>query len=259
MQCWLKKAGHGGAQGAEMNPTVKVLDNADAVATYAASCFADLAQRRVEEAGKFTVALSGGSTPQRLYRRLAGEQFSNVPWDRIHLFWGDERYVSRESEQSNYRMVNESLLSALSGKTPHVHPVHTEKSPPPQVAEEYEKEIRKVIGDSGTFDLLLLGMGEDGHTASLFPETEAVREQKRLFVENFVPEIGSWRFTITSPVISGAAKVFVLVTGTNKTSTVREVFEESNASFYPVSIVNTRKHPTVWMLDRAAAAELGSA
>jgi len=233
---------------------VIILPDAEAVAQKAADMFAQLGQPVVAHNSKFSVALAGGSTPQRMYEILAERK--SFPWDHTLFFWGDERDVLPESPQSNYRMANEALLSRVAIPQANVFPVPTRIGIPAKCAAEYQQFLMEKLGAPiPMFDLIILGMGEDGHTASLFSGTQGVKEQNVAFMANFVKPINAWRYTITPPVIKAARRVLILVTGSGKAGRLKEVFESENAHL-PVSLVNQRKLPTVWLLDKAAASEL---
>ncbi len=246
-----------------MPPEVLVLPDSDAVAEKAADLFLALLGARSHADTIFTVALAGGSTPERLYRRLAEPPYAAaVPWQQVQFFWGDERNVPPDSPDSNFRMAREALLSRVPVPERNIHRVPTEIDPVGRAAEVYSEEIRLLVAQSDAgavpavpaFDLLLLGMGDDGHTASLFPGTAALRESSRIFVENFVGEKNVWRFTVTPPVIEAARHVALLVTGAGKASRLREVFAGSGGEKLPVELANRRNGPTTWLLDADASA-----
>ncbi len=249
-----------------MKPEVLILPDPDAVAARAAELFLTLPRARVHSDTPFTVALAGGSTPERLYRRLAQPPYAAaVPWENMHFFWGDERAVPPDSPESNFRMARETLLSRVPIPGRNIHRVPTEILPADDAARAYAEEIARIVApredwslpEIPAFDLLLLGMGDDGHTASLFAGTAALEESSRIFVENFVPEKNVWRFTVTPPVIEAARHVVLLVTGTGKASRLRDLFSPIGANNLPVALVNRRKSPTTWLVDAPAAAKLG--
>jgi 6-phosphogluconolactonase len=218
---------------------------------------ADLAKRAAEEfaslASQFTafaLALSGGSTPKALYQALAGPALrSRVPWERVELFFGDERSVPPDHPDSNYRMATGALPSEA---LPKMHRMEAENGN----AEAYQRSIEAIVPSaaSGTprFDLILLGIGPDGHTASLFPGTEALREVTHLVVMNDVPQMKTRRMTFTYPLINAAARVWVLAAGKEKRGILSQVFRSTDASRYPILGVDPTDGELTWWLDEAA-------
>jgi len=217
-----------------MTPSVLVLDTPDAVARAGAERFVRCARQAVAARGRFAVALSGGSTPRALHRILAAEPLrSQVPWDRVEVFWGDERCVPPDHPDSNYRMARETLLDAVPIPPARVHRMAGEDPDHTAAAAAYEAELARVLGGTPggappVFDLIFLGMGPDGHTASLFPGTAALAERTRWVVANHVPKFAGGmadRITFTYPLLNRAAQVVFLVAGADKAATLREVLE----------------------------------
>lgn len=222
------------------------------------TAFVDLARSTVQQQGVFRVSLSGGSTPKRLYEKLAS---SDLPWDRIEWYWGDERNVPPEDPESNYRMVREAMLDPADVPDARVLPVPIMVDDPAAAARAYEATIRERFGDRQwpRFDLVLLGMGDDAHTASLFPETEAIAEDRRWFVENWVPKFDAYRLTMTAPVINAAAQVWFLITGDNKREALSHVWgRERNPARFPAQLVNPRDGILRWMVGSEALPEASS-
>lgn len=209
--------------------------------------FCDLALESIRQNGVFRVSLSGGSTPKRVYEMLSQR---DLPWDKIQLFWGDERNVPHDHADSNYRMVNEALLSQVDFPTDNVHPVPVDVDSPATAAQHYEQLLVQHFGDAmPAWDLVLLGMGDDAHTASLFPETTALSEQQRRFVENWVPKFDAYRYTMTYPAIASAANIWFIITGQAKQEALQHVlFGDPNPSLYP----SQRIKPSRWFVDAAA-------
>jgi 6-phosphogluconolactonase len=209
--------------------------------------------------GRFTVALSGGSTPKSLYSLLAGE-YSTFDWDHTFLFFGDERHVPSDHPDSNYRMVNEALLTKISIPAENVFRVKAENPNAAAAAVEYENELRQFFalpsGEFPRFDLILLGLGPDGHTASLFPGSEGLKEQSRLVIANWVEKFNTHRITFTFPVLNHAAQVMFLASGPDKADMVRQVLEGKQTLPYPSQQVQPIDGTLLWMLDEAAAAKL---
>ncbi len=217
----------------------------------------------VAQRGHFSIALSGGSTPKNLYTLIAANASASLPWDQMFFFWGDERHVSPDDPESNYRMTKESLLSKAPIPAANIFRVPAENSDVSAAAEAYEQTIRKFFalkpGEFPRFDLILLGMGPDGHTASLFPETEGLREKSRLVVANWVEKLKTSRITFTLPVINAARCVAFLVSGIDKAPALHEVFEgNAPGEKYPSKLVRPSDGKLIWFVDRAAASELST-
>ncbi|HKV38095.1 MAG TPA: 6-phosphogluconolactonase [Blastocatellia bacterium] len=228
------------------------------LALTAAHEFVRLALDAIGSEGRFAVALSGGSTPKATFSLLAGPPFvSKIPWDRIYIFWSDERTVPPGHPDSNYRMANESLISRVPIPSGNVHRMLGENDPD-KAAEAYSSELESFFGlGLPRFDLVMLGMGDEGHTASLFPYTEALKESRRSVVSNYVPKLATNRLTFSAPAINSARNVTFLIAGAAKASALKEVIEGApNAGLYPSQLIDPQDGTLTWMLDRAAAARL---
>jgi 6-phosphogluconolactonase len=240
-----------------------VLPDAAAVARAAAEQIASRSRRAISSSGRFCIALSGGSTPKRLYALLAspGAPYrASIAWDRMHVFFGDERHVPPDDAQSNFRMAREALLEHVPIPSANVHRVLAER-PAEEAADLYQAELRRAfsLGAGGVprFDVILLGMGEDGHTASLFPGTAALSERRRLVAANWVPKFSAWRITMTLPVLNAAAAVLFLVSGPDKAGPLASVFDASSPpDAYPCQLVRPESGELLWLSDRAAAASV---
>jgi 6-phosphogluconolactonase len=218
----------------------------------------------VAQRGRFTIALSGGSTPKNLYTLIAANASAGLPWDQMFFFWGDERHVPPDHPDSNYRVAKESLLSKVPVPPANIFPIPAENPDASAAAEAYEQTVRKFFalgpGEFPRFDLILLGMGPDGHTASLFPETAALQEKSRLVVANWVEKLNASRITLTLPVLNAARCVAFLVSGTDKAAVLHEVLEGSApAEKYPSKLVRPTDGRLIWFIDRAAASQLSAA
>ncbi|MCW5852463.1 MAG: 6-phosphogluconolactonase [Anaerolineae bacterium] len=238
-----------------------VFPTADALAEAAAEYMVQLAHAAVMEQGRFSVALSGGSTPRALHAHLAAEPLrSDVDWGRVHVFWGDERCVPPDHPDSNYRMARETLLDHVPIPAGQVHRMPGEL-PPTEAAAAYEAELRSFFGAAGEprFDLALLGMGDDGHTASLFPGTAALAETERWVAANWVEKLNTWRLTLTVPTINQAANVVFLVAGAGKADRLREVLR---GPYQPTALPSQFIRPIAgrlaWFVDMAAASGVES-
>lgn len=217
-----------------------------------------LIEDSVNARGHCSIALAGGKTPSSIYRLLSLPPFSDaIPWDKVSFFWGDERWVDHTDSQSNYHMVKETLLSKLLDKKPQAYPVNTKAASPEAGAVEYEATIRKVTESSGEkipmIDIVLLGIGEDGHTASLFPKSPALKEGKRLCVAVETGETTKQRVTLTFPILLAARRILFIVSGANKAEIVKEIIEgRSDEHTYPASFYKKAEGVVTWFLDGAA-------
>src|SRR5512146_1760453 len=239
-----------------MQPESKIAADARELSRVGAAEFEHAARNAVQARDRFTVSLSGGSTPRGLYSQLA-RNAQKLPWNKIYLFWGDERHVPPDDKDSNYRMVRETLLSRAPIPPDHVFRLPTEQSDAAQVAEEYEQTIRDFFalkaGELPRFDLVLLGLGPDGHTASLFPGSGALQERSRLVAANWVQKLGQYRLTLTAPVINNAAEVIFLVSGGEKTAALQSVlYSDAPAERFPAKLIQPVKGRLIWLVDRAA-------
>ena len=222
----------------------------------AAHVFVKEARSFIDKSGCFTVALAGGSTPKRAYEMLATEygEPKDLDWGRVHAFFGDERTVPPDHEDSNYRMAREALLSRVPVGS--VHRMRGELDPR-EAAALYERELAAFFDGPPVLDLILLGIGEDGHTASLFPHTPALDTRDRWTVENPVEKLGTTRLTLTVPAINTARMVAFLIAGEGKAEAVREILEgDADPRDYPAKLIQPRTG-AVWMVDEAAASLLG--
>jgi 6-phosphogluconolactonase len=235
--------------------------DAAALARRAAEQFFELAQEASARAGRFAVGLSGGSTPRAVYALLASPEFRDrIDWPRVHLFWGDERCVPPDHPDSNFRMAHETLLAKIPIPPENIHRMIGEKEPA-EAAAAYEEEIKNFFGvkrgERRRFDLILLGLGEDGHTASLFPGTAALNESERLVAVVYVERLHSYRLTLTLPVINSAAQIIFLVSGASKATIVRELFSPDRApKDYPATKVKPCDGRLTWLIDADGAKEL---
>lgn len=234
---------------------VKTFESVEKLNIFAAEKFVEIAKDSIEKRGVFTVALSGGSTPKKLYALLATEPFrSQIEWQKIQFFFGDERFVPKDSEESNYRMANEALFSKVEIPVENIHRFVTENGDAKTVAEAMENEIREVFdlkeNEFPNFDLVFLGMGADGHTASLFPETTALKENKRIVVENYVPKFETFRLTFIFPTINNARNIIFLIAGADKAETLHEVlYGEFQPEKFPSQMVKPIDGRLIFLTD----------
>lgn len=245
-----------------------MLPDAARLAQAAAERFAVLGGEAIRGRGRFAVALAGGSTPRGMYQRLSSTFAERVDWPRAHVFWSDERCVPPDDPDSNYRMAREALLDRVPIPAGNVHRIRAE-AVPEEAAAEYESCLRKFFGQHSTagpaagaprpprFDLILLGMGEDGHAASLFPGTAALSERNRWVIAHYVEKLAAWRITLTLAVINAAAEVMFLVSGARKAETLRRVlagFDKPPA--LPAQMVRLADGRLLWLVDAEAASLL---
>ena len=238
---------------------VEIVADGNALAARAAAKFVEFVAEAVARQGAVSIALSGGSTPKKLYELLAGQNFrEQIDWSHVHFFFGDERNVPPDSDDSNFKMANDAMFSRLAEELPaaNIHRVAGE-SAAADAANSYEQELKDFFhNELPRFDLVLLGMGPDGHTASLFPESSALDENMRWFVENWVEKFAAYRLTLTFPVINNAAKVMFLVAGSDKAAVLSEVLSGAENK-YPAQKVNPLSGELLWLIDQAAAGEAG--
>ncbi|GAB4505315.1 MAG: 6-phosphogluconolactonase [Anaerolineales bacterium] len=235
-----------------------ILPDKTALANAAAEMFLAQAQASIQARGRFAVALAGGSTPRGLYARLAQPDYaSRLDWEAVHLFWGDERCVPPDHPDSNYRMARESLQVPLPEEN--IHRIHGELLPE-AAAETYAGDLRAFFGDTPRFDLILLGMGTDGHTASLFPESPALHERTRWVVsvphETPPPPLVP-RVTLTLPILNAARQIVFLVAGADKAERLAEVLRAPRASTgLPASMIRPADGELLWLIDQPAATHI---
>ena len=237
-----------------MNPSnVRIFESPQELARATAETFVEEAVESIGERGRFTVALAGGSTPRAVYELLATEYWDALDWGGVHVFFGDERPVPPDHEDSNYRMANEALLSRVPVGT--VHRMRGELSLP-EAAALYEEELQGFFDGLPRFDLVLLGIGQDGHTASLFPRTPALGVSDRWVLANPVEKLGTERLTLTAPVINAARMVVFLITGESKAGALKEILEGDAEPYdYPAKLIRPSCGPD-WFVDRTAAGAL---
>jgi 6-phosphogluconolactonase len=241
---------------------VQILESLPAVAADAADMFVRLAREAGARGEPFRVALSGGSTPRLLYGLLASDTYrDSVDWSNVRFFFGDERWVAHTHRESNYKMANDELLRKLEIDRDQVHPMPTERVSPDEAAEGYAETLRQEFGtgEGGVpeFSLVLLGMGDDGHTASLFPHTDVLREREKWVAAPYIEKLASHRLTLTPPVLQAAREVLFLVAGAGKAPALREVLEgKENIEEYPSQLLRKARGRVTWMVDVPAAAQL---
>ncbi|WP_205500735.1 6-phosphogluconolactonase [Rufibacter psychrotolerans] len=238
---------------------IKIFPNTAELSQAAAQVFTQTARQAVQENGRFAVALTGGSSPRQLYQLLAQAPYrEQVPWEQTLVFWGDERWVPLSDERSNARMAFQTLLDQVPVPQDQIFPMWGEGSPD-QFAHVYEKTLRKQLGPAARFDLVLLGMGDDGHTASLFPRTAVLQERERLVQAYFLEAQNMHRITLTAPCLNQARKIVFMTFGEKKAPALYEVLEgERNSAQYPAQLIQPERGEVLWLVDEAAANKLSS-
>ena len=239
-------------------PVVRIFPDMQALSRAAADLFLSLSRKAVSARGRFAAALSGGTTPRTLYALLAGKPYCDqVEWERIHLFWADERCVPRGHPDSNFGLVHELLLSRIAIPEENVHRIKGEDGAA-RAAEVYERDLRTFFGRDGVpaMDLVILGMGEDGHTASLFPGPLQAQEHDRLTLPVFLSTKNKDRVTLTLPVLNQAKDILFLVTGLSKREMIRKILAAGNPDGAPAGLVHPATGDSTWYLDRDAASLL---
>jgi 6-phosphogluconolactonase len=239
---------------------IEIVNDPAEVCRTAAGEIQRMADRTATATKPFTIALSGGSTPRGLHALLANDPAvrDRLPWQHLHFFWGDERHVPPDHPQSNYRMAYDTLLSLAPVPSQNIHRMPGEEPDAALAAEKYEQELRTFFdleaGQLPRFDCILLGMGTDGHTASLFPETEALHETRRLVVANWVEKFKTYRITLTVPVLNRADLVVFLVSGAEKAEALKEVLQgDYRPDRFPAQLIRPGPEKLLWIVDKAAA------
>lgn len=239
---------------------LRVYPTRNAVARAAAAQFVSASERAMTTRGRFVIALSGGSTPLDMFRLLVDEYTTAVEWVHTQVFWGDERCVPSNDPENNAHNARLALLDHVPIPINNIHRVQTELSPE-DAADDYEHTLRDYFESRGMseprFDLLLLGMGSEGHTASLFPGSEALHEEERWVVPTYVEKLDSWRVTLTPVALNAATKVVFLVAGDEKAPALAQVLGETKQpDLYPAQIIDPPRGDVLWIADEAAASQL---
>jgi 6-phosphogluconolactonase len=242
---------------------IRILEDDAAIAKRAAQEFVQASASAVREKGSFNVVLAGGSTPKALYSLLVKDPTlrSQVPWDKIHLFFGDERHVAPDHPDSNFRMATETLISKSPLKPEQVTRIKGEYPDADRAALEYEKALREYFklkdGEYPRFDLVLAGMGNEGHTLSLFPGTKALHADGRIAVRNWVGKLYAERITLTAPAASNAAQIIFMVTGADKAPALKAVLEGPyEPEQLPAQLLQPKNGKLLWLVDTAAGSML---
>lgn len=223
---------------------IRIFDDLDTLYTEAADLFADLSEKSIRENGRFAVALSGGSSPKAIFKLLATEQYAErIDWSKIYFFWVDERWVPLNDEKSNAKMTYEALLDKVPVSKDHIFPMYKEGVLPEVYAKEYEEYIRNILGDEGVFDFILLGMGDDGHTASLFPGEEVLHEKEKWVSAYYLKPQEMYRITLTEPIINKAEHILAVAFGESKKHALNEIMNgEYQPELYPMQLIEKKEN-----------------
>ena len=239
---------------------VQVFSDLEAMSHKAAEIFVNSSRTCIASKGKFSAAISGGLTPRKLYSLLGSAEYSpQVDWQRVHFFWVDERCVPKEHEESNFKTAFDTLLSKISIPGENIHRIKGEENPD-KAARDYEKQVRKFVRLSGLpmFDLVILGMGEDGHTASLFPGSNLLKERIRLAAPVYLERPNRNRITLTLPVLNNSTQVLFLLAGHSKADVVYEILGHGQKKErYPAGLISPVHGSITWLIDQEAAEKLG--
>lgn len=237
---------------------IQIFENTDYLAEAAATLFVRISQEAIDAKGRFSVALTGGSSPIALYKLLASDKYKrSVDWNSVYIFWGDERWVPFDDDRSNTKMAFDTLLNLVPIPKENIFPMYSAEKSAEEYATDYEDTIRRQVGDDGVFDLILLGMGDDGHTASLFPHTDVLKEDKKWVAAYYLEPQHMYRITLTAPLINKAKNIIVLTFGDKKTNALYEVLEgEHNPDQYPSQLLAPTDGKLLFLTDRAAASRL---
>lgn len=234
---------------------LNILPSTEEIFKEAAKLFVTAANEAIDQKGYFTVALTGGTSPEGLYRLLSEDPYkSQIDWSKVLVFWGDERWVPLDNELSNARMSQESLLKNVPVLPSHVFPMFEEGLEPEDFAVSYNALLKEKVGESGAMDLILLGMGGDGHTASLFPGTAVLDEKEKWVAAYYLEAQQMYRITLTAPFLNKAKKIIVLTFGDAKAEALKEVLKgEYNPSVYPSQLLNPAEGELLFLVDEKAA------
>lgn len=223
---------------------IRIFDDLDTLYKEAAGFFADLSEKSIREKGRFTVALSGGSSPKAIFQLLATEEYAGkIQWDKIYFFWVDERWVPLNDDKSNARMTFETLLDKVPVPEDHIFPMYKDNALPEEYAREYESYIRNILGNEGVFDFILLGMGDDGHTASLFPGEEVLSEKEKWVSAYYLKPQEMYRITLTAPIINKAENILAVAFGESKRHALHEILKGAhNPEMYPMQLIEKKEN-----------------
>lgn len=222
---------------------ITVFNDLEKLYTKAADTFVDLSKKSIQKNDRFVVALSGGSSPKAIFNLLATDEYAGkIEWNKLYFFWVDERWVPLDDEKSNARMTFETLLDKVPVNKDHIFPMYEDGILPEDYASEYEQQIKNVLGNEGVFDFILLGMGDDGHTASLFPGEAVLDENEKWVSAYYLKSQEMFRITLTSPLINKAENILIIAFGESKKHALNEVLNgEYNPKLYPLQLIDRKE------------------
>lgn len=222
---------------------ITVFDDLEKLYKKAADTFVDLSKQSIQKHNQFTVALSGGSSPKAIFKLLATQEYTNkIEWSKVYFFWVDERWVSLNDDKSNAKMTFEALLDHVPVNKDHIFPMYQDGTEPEDYAGEYEQKIKNILGKDGIFDFILLGMGDDGHTASLFPGEDVLNEKEKWVSAYYLKPQEMFRITLTAPLINKAENILVVAFGESKKHALNEVLNgEYNPTLYPMQLIEKKE------------------
>lgn len=234
---------------------IQIYNSLEEINTTAADLFVAASQKAINEKGQFSAVLTGGSSPAGIYKLLASEEYKNkVDWSKVFIFWGDERWVPLNDDLSNAKMSYATLLSHVPIPKENIFEMYADGVTAEEYAVTYENSIRKILGSEGKFDLILLGMGDDGHTASLFPGEEVLKEQTKWVDAYYLKPQEMYRITLTAPLINKAEKIVVVAFGEKKAPALNEVLNgEFNPTKYPMQLIKPVSGELLFLVDEKAA------
>ena len=233
---------------------VTIFNNNEKITKHAADIFVTAAQNAIQQRGQFVVALTGGSSPVAIYKLLATPEYSaKIDWNNVFVFWGDERWVPLDDDRSNAKMSSDTLLNHVGLPKGNIFPMYKDDITPEDYAQEYEQSIKKIAGEDGQFDLVLLGMGDDGHTASLFPGEAVLQEIDKWVAAYYLESQKMHRITLTAPIINRAKQIVVITFGKNKAHALNEVlYGVYNPEKYPTQLIKPVDGKLLFLTDAAA-------
>jgi len=234
---------------------IQIFNNTEEINIAATDLFVESAQKAIAAKGKFTAVLTGGSSPAGIYKLLASDTYKNkIDWSKVYIFWGDERWVPLNDDLSNAKMSYSTLLSHVPIPQENIFEMYKDGVTPEEYAATYEQTIKKVLGEEGKFDLILLGMGDDGHTASLFPGEAVLEEQTKWVDAYYLAPQKMHRITLTAPLINKAEKIVVVAFGEKKINALKEVTTgEYNPTLYPMQLIKPVSGELLFLVDKVAA------
>ncbi|AZB10828.1 6-phosphogluconolactonase [Chryseobacterium sp. G0162] len=234
---------------------ITIFNTLDTLYKKAADTFVDLSEQSIQKNGKFVVAISGGSSPKAIFSLLATSEYADkIDWNKVYFFWVDERWVALDDEKSNFKMTLETLLNKVPVNKDQIFPMYKGGIDPEDYAKEYEAQIRNVLGEEGVFDFILLGMGDDGHTASLFPGEAVLDEKEKWVAAYYLKPQEMFRITLTEPIINKANNILIVTFGTSKKHALNEVLNgEYNPKLYPLQLIKKKDGVQIFTDEEAGA------